>query len=374
MSESVIPFNVPSYLNDSAVTQALKDYLQGISAPESADQMLNDLFGSNAFLTKSCTNSLEIIAKLIGFSEEDEVIMPSFAFPSMANAFLAAGANLVFADSKEDHPNIDPLAIEKLITKRTKALVIVHYGGSSCDFEAIMPLVRKYNLTLVEDAAHCIGTYRPNQHLGTIGDFGAISFHSTKNLGCEEGGMLLINELKDKSFIDSLLDKGTNQREFLDGIVNSYQWVSLGSAHRLPSLLSALLLPQLKNLEALTNERRQLWENYYEGLSTLDQKGMIRLSAKPKWHNGHIFHLIVESRNVRASLMTYLKKKGITTTFHYQSLSESSMAQELGLDQVLFNAHRYQEQLLRVPIYHGMTWKEQSRVINAICDFYDTPG
>ena len=370
MNESLIPFNIPTHLNHRTTSQVMNQHLQGKVEEDQCDQLVKKMFGSQAFLTKSCTHSLEIIAKLIGFKGGDEVIVPSYAFPSLASAFVVAGANLVFADSGSDHPNIDLHEIERLITPRTRALVVVHYGGCACDMEQLLKLTREYNIILVEDAAHSIGTYVDNQHIGTLGDFGAISFHRTKNVSCEEGGLLLMNKLQNESFMNSLLDKGTNQKDFRKGMVESYQWVNLGSAYRLPSILSSMLVPQLRSLPMITEERIGQWENYFDGLKGLADQGFFQISPRPRWHNGHIFHLVLPSRRERSNFLKYLKQRGISAAFHYQSLCESMMAKRLGLSQILEHAHRYQEQLVRLPLFAGMNVESQERVINAIYEFY----
>ncbi|NND34378.1 MAG: aminotransferase class I/II-fold pyridoxal phosphate-dependent enzyme, partial [Saprospiraceae bacterium] len=153
MRESVIPFNIPTHLSRRTTSEVLNQYLHGQVEEDQCDHLVKKLFGSHAFLTKSCTHSLEVIAKLIGFNGAEEVIMPAYAFPSLATAFITAGAKLVFADSGLNHPNVDVHEIERLITPKTKALVVLHYGGCACDMEKIQGLTRKHNIILVEDAA-----------------------------------------------------------------------------------------------------------------------------------------------------------------------------------------------------------------------------
>lgn len=152
-----------------------------------------------ALLTTSCTDALEMCALLLNIQEGDEVIMPSYTFVSTANAFVLRGATIVFADSKPDYPNIDETKLETLITKKTKAIVVMHYGGVACNMDRIMTLAQQYRLFVVEDAAQAIDSYYNGKALGSIGHLATFSFHETKNIISGEGGLLAIN---DTQFVD----------------------------------------------------------------------------------------------------------------------------------------------------------------------------
>ena len=152
-------------------------------------------------LTTSCTDALEMAAILCDIKQGDEVIVPSYTFVSSALAFVRQGAKIVFADSLPYHPNIDVDKVESLITKKTKAIVPVHYAGMACDMDKIMALAEKHNLFVIEDAAQAIDSYYFNKNgekkpLGSIGDLATFSFHETKNIISGEGGMLVINNEK----------------------------------------------------------------------------------------------------------------------------------------------------------------------------------
>ena len=145
-----------------------------------------------ALLTHSCTAALEITALLMDLNPGDEVIMPSYTFVSTANAFVLRGAIPVFIDIREDTLNIDENLIERAITPKTKAIVVVHYAGVGCEMDSILDLAKRHNLFVVEDAAQGIVASYKGKPLGSMGDFGCISFHETKNIHCGEGGALLL--------------------------------------------------------------------------------------------------------------------------------------------------------------------------------------
>src|SRR5687768_12737188 len=157
--------------------------------------MLEQVTGARrALLTTSCTHALEMAAFLLDIAPGDEVIVPSFTFTSTANAFAVRGARPIFADVTPDTLNIDPRHVQRLITPRTRAIVVVHYAGIACDMDVINDIAAKHRISVVEDNAHGLfGSYR-DQPLGTLSRMATLSFHETKNLTCGEGGALLIND------------------------------------------------------------------------------------------------------------------------------------------------------------------------------------
>ena len=169
------------------------------------------------FLTTSCTDALEMAAILCDIQPGDEVIMPSFTFVSSANAFILRGATIRFADTYAHYPNIDPEEINKLITAKTKAILVVHYAGAACDMDAIMEIAGRHNLVVVEDAAHSIDSYYKGKPLGGIGHFGTFSFHETKNIISGEGGMLVVNDERYVKRAEIIWEKGTDRAAFSRG-------------------------------------------------------------------------------------------------------------------------------------------------------------
>ena len=152
---------------------------------------------AKCLLTTSCTHATEMAALLAGIEAGDEVIMPSYTFVSTADAFVLRGAVPVFVDIRPDTMNIDENLIEAAVTEKTKAIVPVHYAGVGCEMDRIMEIAGKYRLTVIEDAAQGIMSTYKGQALGTFGEYGAFSFHETKNFSMGEGGALLIKKQED---------------------------------------------------------------------------------------------------------------------------------------------------------------------------------
>ena len=252
-------------------------------------------------LTSSCTDALEMAAILLNLKPGDEVIMPSYTFVSTATAFVLRGADIIFCDSRKDHPGMDEDQIEQLITERTKAIVPVHYGGVACDMDKIMDLAAKYNLHVVEDAAQSIDSYYTGRDgikkpLGSIGHLAAFSFHETKNIMSGEGGMLVINDEKFMERAEIIREKGTNRSKFFRGELDKYGWVDIGSSFLPSDIIAAFLYAQLENLDDIQKKRILLWNTYWDVLSPF-AKGSFSLPYIPSYatNNAHMFYIVFNS-------------------------------------------------------------------------------
>jgi dTDP-4-amino-4,6-dideoxygalactose transaminase len=309
---------------------------------------------------------------LLNLSNEDEIILPAFAFVSCALPFELRGTKIIFADSCNTHPNIDADRIEELITEKTKALLIIHYAGVACEMDKITSLCKKYNLYLIEDAAHSIDSYYKNMLIGTFGNLSVFSFHETKNISCGEGGMLVCNDLTLYPRAEILRDKGTNRSAFLDKKVDKYTWVDVGSSYVLSDILSAILLSQLELLKAIQEKRINIWSMYREKLEILENKGFCELPFIPVYatNNAHIFYILCKSQDERIALIDYLKSFGIEVSFHYQSLHKSPYYLPKHDGRTLPNAEKFSERLLRLPLYPDLELNEVETIANHIINFY----
>jgi dTDP-4-amino-4,6-dideoxygalactose transaminase len=325
-------------------------------------------------LTTSCTDALEMAAILADIKEGDEVIAPAFTFVSTVNAFVLRGAKIVFADSENDTPNINADKIEELITPRTKVIVPVHYAGIACDMDKIIAIAKKYNLIVIEDAAQAIDSYYKNKPLGSIGSFGAFSFHETKNIISGEGGMLAINEEKFINRAEIIREKGTNRSAFFRGEIDKYGWVDIGSSFLPSEIISAFLFAQLENLNSIQEKRKLIWQQYYNGLKALENKGFLRLPFIPDYasNNAHMFFLVCRNGDERSRLIDFLKQNGIITVFHYLSLHKSAYYRDQYNGKELSNSDHYSDCLLRLPMYFELTEEQVKAVIFKVSEFFET--
>ena len=295
----MIPFNKP-YLTGKETQYILdtvnSEHISGNGIfTKKCQAFFEQQFGfKKSLLTTSCTDALEMCAMLANINSGDEVIVPSFTFVSTPLAFVRQGAKIVFADSYADDPNMDVDKIEALITKKTKAIVPVHYAGVACDMDKIMTLAEKYNLLVIEDAAQAIDSYYKGKALGSIGHMAAFSFHETKNITSGEGGLLAINDDRFVNRSEIIWEKGTNRAEFYRGKINKYGWVDTGSSFLPAEIVAAFLWAQLENLKEIQAKRKKIWEHYYSALKNWSDKLGISIPEVPDYatKNGHMFYMI----------------------------------------------------------------------------------
>ena len=311
-------------------------------------------------LTTSGTDALEMAAILTGVGPGDEVIVPSFTFVSTALAFLRCGAKVVFADSRDDEPNIDATKIESLITPRTKVIVPVHYAGCACDMDAIMAIAEKHGLLVVEDAAQAVDSFYKGRALGSIGHLGCFSFHETKNIIAGEGGMLTINDERFIRRAEIIWEKGTNRAEFFRGEVNKYGWVDIGSSFLPTEIVSAFLWAQLEHLDEIQTERKRLWQNYWNffewNFKSQISEGRFALPRISEYatNNAHMFYLLFPNLAKRSDFIAKMKARDILTVFHYLPLHSSAYYKDRHDGRELPNCDRYADTLVRLPLYYGL--------------------
>ncbi|OGV42669.1 MAG: dTDP-4-amino-4,6-dideoxygalactose transaminase [Lentisphaerae bacterium GWF2_57_35] len=325
-----------------------------------------------ALLTTSCTHALEMAALLLDIQPGDEVIVPSFTFVSTVNAFVLRGATPVFCDIRTDTLNLDERLVEKLITSRTKAIVVVHYAGVACEMDAILILAKKHSLFVVEDNAHGLfGKYK-GRYLGTFGQLATQSFHETKNFTCGEGGALLINEPQYIERAEIIREKGTNRSRFFKGQVDKYSWVDVGSSYLPSDILAAFLFAQLEKRESIQAARRAIWEYYHAHLHTWASENRVRLPCVPLHceQSWHMFYLMMPDLNARQALITHLKNRGVMSVFHYLPLHLSEMGQRFGgrPGDCPVTEH-VSDRLLRLPFYNSLTEDQLSFIVESVTSF-----
>jgi dTDP-4-amino-4,6-dideoxygalactose transaminase len=337
-----------------------------------AEKQLEELLGApRALLTTSGTHSLELAALLLDLAPGDEVIVPSFTFPTTASAFALRGAQIVFGDIRPDTLNLDERTLRELVTERTRAIVVVHYAGVGCEVDAIARIADEYGLTMVEDNAHGLfGTYR-GRPLGTFGRVAAQSFHETKNVTCGEGGAVVLNDAADIERAEILREKGTDRKRFFRGEVDKYTWVDLGSSYVMSDLLAAFLAAQLEQRSSIQDARRRLWERYDESLRNWSELiGAQRPVVPPHCEQSyHMYYLLLPSGALRDALIAELRDRGILAVFHYLPLDRSAMGRRLGRSGGCPVSADVSERLVRLPFYTSMTEGEQAEVIDAVTAF-----
>jgi dTDP-4-amino-4,6-dideoxygalactose transaminase len=379
-SNPKIPFNLPCCVGSELryIAEAITGN-QKISGDgpftKRCSEFFQDRYGvAKAVLTTSCTDALEMAGLLLNLKPGDEVIVPSFTFVSSANAFALRGAKIVFVDSREDEPNVDVNRIAEVITPRTKAIVAVHYAGFACAMDEIMSLARSHNIDVIEDAAQAVESYYGGRRLGTIGRFGTLSFHETKNVVCGEGGLLFVNRNEDVNRTEILREKGTNRSAFFRGEVAKYSWVDLGSSFLPSELNAAYLFGQLEAIDSIQNRRVEIYNRYCASLKVLEDQGKALLPVIPDGAtiNGHMFYLLCPNLSVRTQLIDSLKSQNINAPFHYVPLHSSAYFSKLHDGRELKNCDRYAEQLVRLPLFYAMTDEMVDIVCSKVLNFFSS--
>ena len=375
----MIRFNVPPYSGKEYdyIKQAVDNQKicgDGDFTKKCNEWLENKTGTAKALLTTSCTHATELAAILAGVKPGDEVIMPSYTFVSTADAFVLRGATVVFVDIRPDTMNIDETLIEDAITDKTVGIVPVHYAGVACEMDTIMDIARRHNLWVIEDAAQGIMSTYKGKALGTFGDFGAFSFHETKNFSMGEGGAILIRDDSNIELAEIIREKGTNRAKFFRGQIDKYTWVEPGSSYLPSELNAAYLYAQLELADEITADRMNSWNEYYKEFKYLEEKGQIELPYIPDncTHNAHMFYLKCKNLEERTELILYLKQNDILAVFHYVPLHSAPA----GIKYARFNGEdRYttaeSDRLVRLPLYYRLTSEDRTKVITKVKEFFD---
>ena len=368
----MIPFNKPVQLGDElrAMARAFEGGNTAGCGPlgEQCEALLERMLGRRSLLVTSCSHALEMAALLLEVGPGDEVILPSFTFVSTANAFVLRGARPVLADV-DPSGNLDLHDVERLRTPRTRAVCTVHYAGNSCDLESLAAAAS--GLPIVEDAAQTLGATFRGKPLGTFGVAGTLSFHETKNIGCGEGGALLVSDPRLVERAEYIREKGTNRRRFHQGLVDKYTWVDVGSSYVLSELNAAYLLPQLEAFPRIQARRRAVFEAYQAALQgPAERVGAQVVGPNARGEgNFHLFALVFRRPEQRTAYIAHMRGHGILTPFHYVALHLAPMGKRFHDGRPLPVSERLTQCLVRLPLFFNITDAEVEAVVGRTLEF-----
>lgn len=374
----MIHFNLPAFTGKE--TEYIRQAVEGHKIcgdgvfTKKCNAWMEERFGAQkALLTTSGSTALDMAAMLCGLQPGDEVILPSYTFSSTANAFVLAGAKLVFTDIRPDTMNLDEQKIEAAITEKTRVIVPVHYAGVACEMDTILEIARRYGLKVVEDAAQGVMSTYKGKALGTIGDFGCFSFHETKNYTMGEGGALLINDPEYNERAEILREKGTNRSKFFRGQVDKYTWVDFGDSYLPSDLNAAYLWAQVEIAEEINRNRLETWNAYDRAFRPLEKEGRVELPFIPEGcvHNAHMYWMKLRDLEERTRFIAHMKERGVQAVFHYIPLHSAPAGKKFGR----FSGEdeyttRESERLVRLPMYWNLAEEDREQVISAALDFF----
>lgn len=378
MPKEVIPFFVPTVTREDRkkVDEALRSrWLSGGTRAPEFEKLFARYVGTKfAVSVNSCTAAMHLVLRALGIGEGDEVIVPVMTFAATANAPLFCGATPVFADIDENTYNISPKDILKRITKRTKAIMAVHYAGQPCDMQEIMQIARDHKLFMIEDCAHSLGATYLGKQTGSMGDAGCFSFYPTKNITTAEGGMITTDDEDLARKISSLRNHGmtSEARERSESAKWYYDIVDLGYNYRLNEISAALGISQLSRVDKMRQQRLEKACYYTEKLKCI--KGIITpFEASDRTHAYHLYviRVIKEEFGVsRDELFQKLSERGIGLSVHYTPLHLLSYYKEkLGHNQGDYPvAERVYKEILSLPLFPSLKLSQIDYVVEQIAE------
>ena len=318
----------------------------------------------------NATSALHLSLKSLGIGKGDEVIVPDMTFVATANSVLLSGATPVLADIDDDM-NLSVESIERSLTKKTRAIIPVHFAGKVCNIKKMKKIATSKGLALIEDCAHAIGAKLDNQHVGTFGDVGCFSFYPTKNITTLEGGMIITKSKKIAEYVKALRNHGITKsllQRYSKGVPWDYDIIEPGYNYRLDEVRAALGISQLKQIKKLNMLRKKAFEYYNQKLS--DERGI--LIPKLAKHEEHAYHLYIiriqkEYGVSRDKLFKKLLSLGIRTSVHYKPLHKFTILKKQGkIIDTIKNTENIYDEIISLPLYPFITSKEQDYVIEGI--------
>ena len=365
----------------AAVTEVLQSgwLSMGPKTQEFEDRFATFLGVKHAFAVANGTAALHLACEVLGLGPGDEVLCPALTFVASANAILYTGARPVFVDVTGPHDlNLSVADAAAKVSERTRAIMVVHYGGYPCDMDAVAALARRHGLKIIEDCAHAPGAvYQSAQGprmAGTLGDVGCFSFFANKNLTTGEGGMVVTNDDDLAGKIKTARSHGmtTLTWDRHRGHSFSYDVVARGYNYRLDELRAALGLVQLHKLPSANARRRELTEAYRAQLPDLDRLE-IPFRDAPAGSAHHLFPILLREPSQRADFMAALARQGIQTSIHYPPVHLFSYYRSLweaGHDHRLPRTEEMASRLVTLPLYASLTRGQLDTVVAAVGGYW----
>ena len=377
MIEENIPFHKP-FITEDEITEVTNTIRSGwwTTGPKAIrfEREFNSYIGAKfSVATSSWTAAAHLALEAIGIKEGDEVIVPSLTFTATAEIVCYFKANPVIVDVQKDSFNIDPVEIEKALTKRTKAIIPVHYGGNPCDMDEIISLSKIHNLKIIEDAAHALPARYKNKMIGTIGDVTCFSFYVTKTLATGEGGMLCTEDEEIAKRCSAMRLHGINSdawKRYSDEGSWYYEVVAPGFKYNFTDIQAALGIAQLKKIDFMLAERKKIFEAYN---NLFAQNNLIKLyeykdDRKPSYH---LYPVLLKTERLkisRSQLIDELKKAGIGVSVHFIPLYRHPYYRDtFNLSEKDFPVSEYlYPRIITLPIWVGMSEQQICRVADTL--------
>lgn len=323
--------------------------------------------------TTSCTEAIFLSSKIFEFNSEDEVIVPSVSFPSIGSAVKESGAHLVLCDVDKRSLNVRACDIEKVITEKTKAVFITHYGGIPCEMDEILAVCKKNNIYIIEDAACAVQSFYKGKACGTFGDMAMWSFDAMKTLTTGDGAMIYIKDLEHRKVAQELLYLGlpSKEKSGLDSSDSkSMGWWEFGMNEYgrraiMNDITASIGIEQLKKLSGFLKTRRNTHKFYEENLTNIGDLILPNFN-EAEMRSSYYFYWI--QTNSRDELAKYLLDNGIYSTFRYWPLHKVDLFSD---GEVYPNSELVASNTLNIPIHHNLCYEDKEKIVNTIISFFD---
>ncbi|MDP2709092.1 MAG: UDP-4-amino-4,6-dideoxy-N-acetyl-beta-L-altrosamine transaminase [bacterium] len=352
-----------------AVVKVLKsDWLtQGPKVLEFEKALAEYCGAKYAVAVNNGTAALHLAYLAAGLKKGDEIITTPNTFAATANMMLAVGARPIFCDIRLDTNNIDETKIEELISKKTRALVPVHFAGQPCDMAAIKKIAKKHKLLIIEDACHALGAKYRGKKIGgcRYSDLAVFSFHPVKSIATGEGGAILTNNKKYYEKLLLLRNHGINKDRYGKNVM-----VELGYNYRMADIQAALGISQLKMLDKFIRIRRRIAGWYRQEFKNIEEIIAPR-ELKENSSSWHLYVIRTKKSKDRDRLSSYLKKNGIGVNFHYPAVYSHPFYQKNGYDKIkLDNEDKYQSSCITLPCFFSLSRSRVKLVAKLIKSFW----
>lgn len=367
-----IPFSKPSIGEEEikAVTEVLRSgwVTSGPKSTEFEENFKKYIGTSEAISVYSCTAALHTALLALGIKGGDEVITSTFTFISTVHAIEYVGATPVLIDIQEDTFNINPDLIEKNITPRTRAIIVVHYGGHPCDMDKINTIAKKHNLYVIEDAAHAIGTKYKGRSAGNLGDIGCFSFYANKNMTTGEGGMITLNN-KERAILARRYSYLGIKKNAWERYLNKGKWfyeiTELGYKYNLSDISASIGIEQLKKIDRFNKKRRELAEYYSKKLKDLNE--IILPIEKPyaitSWY---LYPIRLKDEIDRDRFIEQLGERNVGTSVHFIPIHHHPYSKRIGGNFPV--ADRVYKSIVSLPLFYDLSFEDVDYITNVIKD------
>jgi perosamine synthetase len=344
----------------------------GPACMEFEKQLAEYLGIKHVLFTNSCTTALDLAFRVREFPCGSEVIVPDFTYTSSALGPLLNNLKIRLCDVNPLNGNIDVSKIESLITEKTVAIVPVDYAGNPAEMDKVMEIAAKHKLYVVHDTAQSFGSEYRGKKTGTMADVATFSFHGTKNLTSGEGGAIVTDNDEIAHRLYFMREKGTDKQSFLvdNKTRGFYEFVDIGNSYVQSNILGSLGLSQLKKIDRMNEERREIAGFYLKELTGIPGLDFLQITqgSKPNWH---IFGILIPEEN-RYWIMDALRAEGIMANVHYTPLHRNRYYHNSGTDKQLPGSIKFFNRLLRLPIYPSLTLRERKYVVDAVLKVFNS--